>query len=154
GSGADQDLGRRTELDAHAFHSRGNLLVVADIAAQAQARATSMLDFQMAQVQFGFATCEKTYAGTSRGESNGQPFSDPASRAGDQNRHGLERMHHHQGNTNAAGMLSLIGRASDGNLPPPASSPHGTSRASASARACRPPPPGSSGTPPLRPRLY
>jgi hypothetical protein len=58
-----------------------------------------MFDFQVAQSELRFAARQQPYTRTLRRESDGEPFADPAPRAGDQDGNSFERLHLIKGNT-------------------------------------------------------
>ena len=69
-------------MNAHAFERGGDLLIVADIAADAQRRTAGVLDFEMAKVKLRFAARQESDTRTFCRETDRQPFSDSASGAG------------------------------------------------------------------------
>ena len=66
-------------VDAHAIDGRAHLLEVGDVGADAQRVSTGMLDFQMRQVQFGFAAREQRHAISRLREPERQTFADASS---------------------------------------------------------------------------
>jgi len=52
-----------------------------------------MADFEMAQIDFRFASRQQPYLGASGGESDGQTLSDSAPGTGYQNRHFTQSVH-------------------------------------------------------------
>jgi hypothetical protein len=76
-------------MHPHAFDRGVHLLVIANIGSDAQSGTTGMFDFEMTQIELGFAARQESYSRALSGESDSEAFPDPASRTGYQHRHSL-----------------------------------------------------------------
>ena len=83
GGRCDQHV-HAAESDSHPIHRGRELFQVAHVGAQAQGVAAGLLDFELGEIQFRLAACQQPDTRSGLRESQGQPFSDSASGAGDQ----------------------------------------------------------------------
>lgn len=83
GGGAYQHLHGAAELDPHALQSGGYLFVITDVGANAERGAARVFDFQVTQVELGFAARDQPDASAFSGESDGQAFANSPARACD-----------------------------------------------------------------------
>ena len=65
---------------AHAIHGRAELLVIADIGADAQRRSAGMLDLEFGGVEFRLAARQQPNPGARLREAQRQALADPAAR--------------------------------------------------------------------------
>jgi hypothetical protein len=80
-------------MDARAFDGGVHLLEIADVGADAESGSAGVLDFEVTEVEFGFASRDESYAGAVGREANGKALANAASRAGNQHGHAVKGGH-------------------------------------------------------------
>ena len=90
---ADEDLDSAIEVDTGALDGGVHLLEIADVGADAQGGSAGVLDFQVAQIQFGLTARDESDAGALGRESNRKSLADATSRAGNQHGHAVKGGH-------------------------------------------------------------